>query len=157
MRNRALLIGSVLALLLVAIALVYPGQESASTAGAPTPLAPAVAVPRVGAEGIGDPYFPHAGNGGYDVTGYDIRVRYDPPTDRIVEGHTTITARATENLARFNLDLRLPASGITVNDRPAGTHQEDGELKITPAVPVRAGAPMTVRVDYAGIPSSVPP
>ena len=157
MRKRVL-IGPVLALLLVAIALVYPWQKSEPTPAAPTPTTrppSPMPPPRVGADGIGDPYFPRAGNGGYDVTGYDIQVRYDPPTDR-VEGHTTIAARATDNLSRFNLDLRLPASAVTVDNRPAGIHQDDGELQITPAVPVRAGAPMTVRVDYAGIPSSIP-
>jgi aminopeptidase N len=112
-------------------------------------------VPVVGADSIGDPYFPGAGNGGYDVTGYDIQIRYDPPTDRL-EGQTTITARATQDLSRFNLDLRLPATAVAVNEQSAGIRQEGAELQVTPAAPVRAGAPMTVRVDYAGVPSSVP-
>ncbi|MBW0011514.1 MAG: M1 family metallopeptidase, partial [Pseudonocardiales bacterium] len=107
------------------------------------------------AASIGDPYFPQAGDGGYDVTGYDIQVRYDPPTDRL-EGHTTITAQATESLSRFDLDLRLPASAVTVDDQPAAIHQDAGKLEITPAAPVQAGTPMTVRVDYAGVPSGVP-
>ncbi|HZD14349.1 MAG TPA: M1 family metallopeptidase [Pseudonocardiaceae bacterium] len=110
--------------------------------------------PVPGADGIGDPYFPRAGNGGYNVTGYDIGVRYDPPTDQLV-GHTTITATTTEDLSRFDLDLRLPASAVTVDDRPAGIHQDAAKLEITPVAPVRAGAPMTVRVDYAGMPSRV--
>ncbi|MGH3702288.1 MAG: M1 family metallopeptidase [Pseudonocardiaceae bacterium] len=163
MRKRVL-IGSVLALLLVGIALVYPwprptptSATGAPTSGAPTswPSSPAAEPPMAGADGIGDPYFPHAGNGGYDVTKYDIQVRYDPPTDRI-EGRTTITALATANLSRFNLDLRLPASAVLVDDRPARIQQDDGELHVTPAVPVRFGATMTVRVDYAGVPSSIP-
>ena len=33
---------------------------------------------RPGAPGAGDPYFPTYGNGGYDVTGYEVNVRYDP-------------------------------------------------------------------------------
>ncbi|MDQ3764644.1 MAG: M1 family metallopeptidase [Actinomycetota bacterium] len=155
MRKRVL-IGPVLALLLVAIALVYPWRASESTpVPAPQPPSSAAALPRIGADGIGDPYFPRDGNGGYDVTGYDIQIRYDPPTDRL-EGRTTITARATQNLSRFNLDLMLPASAVTVDDRPAEIRQDGGELQVTPAVPVQAGAPMTVRVDYAGVPSSIP-
>jgi aminopeptidase N len=156
------LVGSVLALLLVAIVVVYPWQSSAPTVAAPTtaaptsrPSSPAAVAPVAGADGIGDPYFPQAGNGGYDVTKYDIQVRYDPPTDRI-EGHTTITARATEDLSRFDLDLRLPASAATVDDRPARIHQDAGELEVTPAVAVPAGTSMTVRVDYAGVPSGIP-
>jgi aminopeptidase N len=108
-----------------------------------------------GAAGIGDPYFPRAGNGGYDVTGYDIQIRYDPSTDRL-EGHTTITAQATESLSRFNLDLKLPATAVTVDDQPAWIRQEASELQVTPAAPVLAGQPMTVRADYAGVPSSIP-
>ena len=34
-----------------------------------------------GAPGLGDPYFPLAGNGGYDARHYDLDVAYDPPTD----------------------------------------------------------------------------
>lgn len=153
-----LLGGSVLALLLVLVALVVL-RWTAPPAPVPVtsrpPPSSAASPPVIGADGIGDPYFPRAGDGGYDVTGYDIQVRYDPPTDRL-EGHTTITAQATESLSRFDLDLRLPASAVTVDDRPAGIHQDGGKVEVTPAAPVRAGAPMTVRVDYAGVPSSVP-
>ena len=34
-----------------------------------------------GAEGAGDSYFPRAGNGGYDVTHYDLAIDYTPPGD----------------------------------------------------------------------------
>ncbi|MGQ0773531.1 MAG: M1 family metallopeptidase [Pseudonocardiales bacterium] len=108
-----------------------------------------------GADGIGDPYFPRAGNGGYDVTGYDIQLRYDPATDRL-EGRTTITALATQNLSQFNLDLRLPATTVEVNGRPATISQADGELVVIPAEVVAADQPMAVRVDYAGVPSDIP-
>lgn len=116
----------------------------------PRPLHP---VP--GAPGVGDPYFPQAGNGGYNVTGYDIRVRYEPATDRL-QGHTTVTAWATQDLSRFNLDLKLPASAVTVQGKPARFQQQDGELQVTPAEPLRGGLPMVVAVDYAGMPSSLP-
>ena len=36
-----------------------------------------------GAPGIGDPYFPLEGNGGYDVKHYDLSFSYDPATDRL--------------------------------------------------------------------------
>lgn len=134
---------------LALVALLSPWGVSRSPF--PMPVAP----PDAGATGIGDPYFPRAGDGGYDATGYDIQLRYDPPTGRL-EGHTTITAKAIENLSRFDLDLRLPASAVMVNDRAARIHQDEGKLEITPAVPLRAGGPMTVRVDYAGVPSAIP-
>ena len=157
MRNRALLIGPGLAVLLVLIAIVvFPWRSSDSRPGSEAPPPPAVAFqPVPGAEGIGDPYFPRAGNGGYDVTGYDIQIRYDPPSDRL-EGHTTVTARATQDLSQFNLDLRLPATAVAVDGQPAGFRHDGGELQVTPAAPVRAGRPMLVLVDYVGVPSSIP-
>ncbi|HEX8761633.1 MAG TPA: M1 family peptidase, partial [Pseudonocardiaceae bacterium] len=152
MRIRVL-IGLVLALLVVVAVMVYPWRSSDSPSGPTVPSADDER-PVAGAEGSGDPYFPRAGNGGYDVTSYDIQVRYDPATGRL-EGNTTINARATESLSRFNLDLRLAASAVTVDDRPAGIRQDGGELQVTPAAPVRAGQPMSVLVDYVGVPSSI--
>ena len=32
-----------------------------------------------GASGAGDPYFPYAGNGGYDVQHYNLDITYTPP------------------------------------------------------------------------------
>ncbi|MGH4024426.1 MAG: M1 family metallopeptidase, partial [Pseudonocardiaceae bacterium] len=132
----------------VVLALVVMGS-SVSLAG------PDSAPARPGAEGAGDPYFPRAGNGGYDVTRYDIRFSYQPATDRL-EGHTTVVARATQDLSRFNLDLKLPAGAVVVNGRPATIQQDGGELQVTPDRPLPAGRPMVVRVDYAGTPSSYP-
>jgi aminopeptidase N len=141
------LIGLVLALLVVVAVVVYPWRSVG-------PPAAEEGAPVAGAAGIGDPYFPRAGNGGYDVTGYDIQIRYDPATDRL-EGQTTVTARATQSLSRFNLDLRLPAIAVTVNDQAAEIRQGGGELQVTPVQPVSAGQPMVVRVDYAGVPSEI--
>ena len=58
-----------------------------------------------GAAGIGDPYFPGDGNGGYDVAHYNLAVRYDPGTGGLV-GVADIEAIATQNLSQFNLDLK---------------------------------------------------
>ncbi|MGH3911437.1 MAG: M1 family metallopeptidase, partial [Pseudonocardiaceae bacterium] len=161
MRTRVL-IGLGLALLAVLAVVVIPWPSSGPGPDSPTgrpataparPATPPNPVP--GADGIGDPYFPRAGNGGYDVTGYDIQLRYDPPTDRL-EGHTTITARTTEDLSRFNLDLRLQATAVEVDGRPATIRQDGGELQVTPAQPLLADRPMTVQVDYGGVPSDIP-
>ena len=155
MRIRVL-IGLVLALLVVVAVIVYPWRSSDSRPDSEAPPPPAAAFqPVPGAEGIGDPYFPRAGNGGYDVTGYDIQIRYDPPSDRL-EGHTTVTARATQDLSQFNLDLRLPATAVAVDGQPAGFRQDGGELQVTAAAPVRAGQSISVVVDYVGVPSSIP-
>ena len=46
---------------------------------------------KAGASGLGDPYFPNDGNGGYDVGHYDLRLDYDP-ADGILTGLATISA-----------------------------------------------------------------
>ena len=78
-----------------------------------------------GAKEIGDTYYPGIGNGGYDVTHYDLNVKYDVHT-RLLDGKARITAAATQNLCRFNLDLRgLTVTSVKVNDAPA-TFTRDG-------------------------------
>nr|WP_284287461.1 hypothetical protein [Angustibacter aerolatus] len=82
------------------VAALLPGA-AALTAGSAA-AAPAVRVQaapaRAGSAGIGDPYYPTYGNGGYDVTNYDVRVGYTPRTDRLT-GRTTVTATATQKPA----------------------------------------------------------
>jgi aminopeptidase N len=120
------------------------------------PVAPAYAAapPQPGAAGIGDRYYPDYGNGGYDVSHYDIRLRYQPATDEL-SGTTTIQARATQDLTSFNLDFVLDVRSVLVDGRPATfARQADHELVVTPARPLRRGHRMTVRVDYADTPST---
>ena len=54
--------------------------------------------------GLGDPYYPQAGNSGYDVTKYQIMINWDPATQSIT-GTTAISARATQQLNSFYVDL----------------------------------------------------
>ena len=37
-----------------------------------------------GNPGLGDPYYPQAGNSGYDVTKYQIVINWDPATQTII-------------------------------------------------------------------------
>ncbi|MGH3796555.1 MAG: M1 family metallopeptidase [Pseudonocardiaceae bacterium] len=155
MRTRVLIgLGLVVLAVIAVVVFFRPASSLVGNGPAPGPPRPAEAHPVPGSDGIGDPYYPLAGNGGYDVTHYDIQLHYDPATDRL-EGHTTITARATEDLSRFDLDLRLAATAVTVDGHPARLHQENGELQVTPAQPVLTGRSMAVHVDYAGVPSSI--
>ncbi len=107
----------------------------------------------VGSAGIGDPYYPEYGNGGYDVRHYGIKVAYDPTADSIT-GRTTVRARTTERLKQFNLDLVLPASEVLVDGRPAAFTQTEHELVVTPRRPLASGELMEVRVTYAGKPAA---
>ena len=71
------------------------------------PLAPASGE-GVGAsrrDSAGDPYVGRLGNGGYDVSHYDLDVSTTPPPT-CCGATATIEAVATQNLSRFNLDLR---------------------------------------------------
>jgi aminopeptidase N len=108
-----------------------------------------------GAVGIGDPYFPSYGNGGYDVANYALKVRYDPATDRLA-GTATITATATANLSRFNLDLvGLTVRAVTVDGAPAEHRHDGAELVITPARGLARDGRFRVEVTYDGVPAPV--
>lgn len=71
-----------------------------------------------GAVGVRDPYFPGLGNGGYDVTHYGLKLDVDPAAGRL-RGTATITARATQHLSAFHLDLAgLDVRSATVEGSP---------------------------------------
>jgi aminopeptidase N len=108
-----------------------------------------------GAPGIGDPYFPLEGNGGYDARHYGLDLSYDPATKRL-DGTATITARATQNLSRFDLDLQqLEVGKVTVNGRRASFSRDGQELVITPAKGLRNGTTFDVAVTYGGVPQTI--
>ena len=69
-----------------------------------------------GATGLGNPIFPWLGNGGYDVSHYDIELNYDPDAPALA-GVANIRAKATENLLAFNFDFAgLKINAVEVND-----------------------------------------
>src|SRR3954470_11166255 len=121
--------------------------------------APAASADRyaAGAPGAGDPFFPLAGNGGYEVGHYALTLDYQQPANRLA-GHAAIYARTTQSLSRFDLDLRdfLKVSRITVDGRPAGFAQQQGqELVIAPKRPLGRREPFVVTVDYVGRPQPI--
>jgi aminopeptidase N len=108
-----------------------------------------------GSTGIGDPYFPAAGNGGYDVAGYDLALRYDTRSGQL-DGTATIRATATENLKRFDFDLaHLSVHSVTVDGSAAKAEVSGDELVVTPAQGIGRGAAMTVVVAYGGKPQQL--
>ena len=105
---------------------------------------------RAGAPGVGDGYFPLAGNGGYDVRHYGLDIRYQPAT-RAFAGVATIDARATERLTRFNLDLRgFEVRSVTVDGRAARFDRDGQELRISPRHDLSSGKRFTVVIRYDG-------
>ncbi|MFG1609194.1 M1 family aminopeptidase [Actinoplanes sp. NPDC049265] len=137
------------ALALTALMAVVIGSAPAGAAGGGQDP------PHPGSAGIGDPYFPLDGNGGYDVRHYGLDLRYTPATD-ILAGAATIEARATEHLSAFNLDLRgMTVRSVMVNDRAATWTRAGGELTVTPREALRAGHWFTIRVVYDGVPGTI--
>ncbi|WP_393088394.1 M1 family metallopeptidase [Streptomyces sp. LN704] len=115
---------------------------------------PAAAGP-VGTSGAGDPYFPLAGNGGYDVGHYGLTLGYDPRS-RHLDGTAVVTARATERLTRFDLDLSgLKVTGVTVDHVKASYRRAGQELVITPRHSLRRNQEFRVAVTYSGTPKPV--
>jgi aminopeptidase N len=108
-----------------------------------------------GAAGVNDPFFPLAGNGGYDVSNYDLKLAWDPTTG-VLSGEAKIEAKSLQNLSRFDLDLRgFTVSKITVNERPATFTRDGQELVITPARTVPAREDLKISVRYSGVPETV--
>ena len=110
-----------------------------------------------GSDGLGDPFFPQAGNGGYDTTHYSLDLDYDQPANRL-EGSVVIDATATQNLRRFNLDFRdfYSISNLTVNGERANfARPGQQELAISPADGLDEGSDFTVQIDYAGKPKPI--
>jgi hypothetical protein len=105
-----------------------------------------------GAPGLGDPYFPLDGNGGYDVENYLLDITYDPATG-VLGGVATIRAKATQDLSSFNLDFAgLTVESIQVNGRSAAWARDGSELIVTPSAGLRTGWHFKVVVRYNGIP-----
>src|SRR6185436_8030740 len=101
----------------VALVVATPGAANAATAGAP---------------GAGDPYFPLAGNGGYDTKHYSLDITYTPAT-KAFAGVTQIEARALTSLSSSNPDLRhLPVRSVRVDGKPPAFSRDGQELTVKP-------------------------
>ncbi|WP_051552284.1 M1 family metallopeptidase [Nocardioides sp. URHA0020] len=103
-----------------------------------------------GSAGIGDPYFPHDGNGGIDVVSYDVHDRYGFQRRRL-SGWTELRIRGTAEISRFNLDLLLPVRGVRVDGHAVRFSHRGHELTIRRGL--HRGEVVTVLVRYAGEPS----
>ena len=108
-----------------------------------------------GASGVGDPYFPGAGNGGYDVESYDVTADIAIQGADQIYATATITATATEDLTSFDLDLLgFEVGGVTVQDEPAQVSRDGREMTVTPDTTIDAGTDFTVVVEYRGAPGT---
>ncbi|WP_328901427.1 M1 family metallopeptidase [Streptomyces sp. NBC_00441] len=143
-----------------------PARRRAARAAFPL-LALAVLAPactggvegRPGASGVRDPYFPKLGNGGYDVTHYALTLDVDPD-EQTLRGTAEITARATQDLSSFHLDLAgLTVKSATVEGRPAAVNRAGNELTLRTDAKVedrlRKGETFRAVVRYSGSPKTI--
>jgi aminopeptidase N len=142
-RARAAVVAALVATTLAAMTLAPAAASTGTAAGGC----------RAGAPGVGDPYYPLYGNGGYDVRHYLLKLSYNPATDRLV-GVATITARATQSLCRFNLDFQgMTVRSVAVDGKRANwSRSQDHELTVTPQRHLRKGKRFTTVVRYDGVP-----
>lgn len=79
--------------------------------------------------------------------------------DNFISGTVTISALATQDLSSFNLDfLGFEIAQISVNNQPVEYRRSEGELTITPTIPIANTSPFTVDINYSGIPGEgLPP
>ena len=125
-----------------------------TSAAAPT----TTTAPATDAEGLGDSLYPFLGNGGYDVLHYNITMNVDTDANEI-SALVHITARATEDLQEFNLDLSgLDVVSVVVAN-PDGSDPVDAEftragteLTVQPGRLLAAGTAFTASVLYTGWP-----
>ena len=129
-----------------------PAERSTSTSTTTTSAPPAGVA---GEPGVGDPYFPELGNGGYDVVSYAIDLEWLADSGTI-EATTTLELTPDVDLDTFNLDLvGLEVTAVTVAGEPAPIVRTGRELTVDPAAVVPAGRPVTVTVAYRGVPQAV--
>ncbi|MEU6593470.1 M1 family metallopeptidase [Streptomyces sp. NPDC046881] len=108
-----------------------------------------------GGSGVRDPYFPKAGNGGYDVGHYALTLDYTPATRRLT-GTAVVTARATRDLSAFDLDLAgLRVDSVTVEGKDARWSRAGQELTVRPHDDLSEGETFRTTVHYSGTPRTL--
>jgi aminopeptidase N len=109
----------------------------------------------VAAKPAGEPFFPRAGNEGYDALHYEVRLTYKPKGGRI-KASTQIASVATEALKSFSFDFLGPkVEEVKVGGEPVGFRRRPGKLVVTPAVEIAKGESFTTLVRYSGLPPKV--
>lgn len=106
-----------------------------------------------GSSGLGDPYYPNYGNSGYDAKRYTISLQWIPARSTLT-GSTVITARSTQPLRSFYVDLRLPVTSVIVNGVDARFERKnDVDVKITPKTMIADNSAFEVLIIYGGKPA----
>ncbi|MEV7414598.1 M1 family metallopeptidase [Streptomyces sp. NPDC089919] len=108
-----------------------------------------------GAAGLRDPYFPKAGNGGYDAVHYGLTLDYAPGSGKLT-GTAEITATAQQALSSFHLDLDgMDVDSVDVDGKGARFSRSGQELVVRPADDLAKGRTFRTVVHYSGVPKTV--
>lgn len=128
-------------------------DPATATDGSATPPADVTETAGVGgARGVGDPYFPRAGNGGYDVTHYTLDLRYEPDAD-LLHGDASLAVTVIESVDWFYLDFAgLDIINVFVDDREVEFAHDGAELQVILPERTRPGEEFEIRVVYVGVP-----
>jgi aminopeptidase N len=151
-----LLLGAIVAL----AACTTSSEVTSTTAGSTTTTASTTVTlessrGEPGETSLGDPYSPSAGNGGYNVTHYDLDLDLDVATGELV-GLATIEAVALDSLSSFNLDLyELTVSAVAVDGVDVDFESGDGELTVL--ADLERGTTFTAVISYSGVAGQVTP
>ncbi|HEY3435616.1 MAG TPA: hypothetical protein VGK41_08180, partial [Solirubrobacterales bacterium] len=90
-----------------------------------------------------EPFFPRAGNDGYNALAYEVGLAFKPKQGR-VKAATTIEAAATGPLKRFSFDFFGPrVSEVEVDREPVRFRRRPGKLIVFAAAEIPAGARFT--------------
>ncbi len=102
-----------------------------------------------------EPFFPRAGNDGYDALEYSVALTYKPRGGRI-KASTEVRATATTGLRRFSLDFFGPrVSEVEVDGKAARFRRRPGKLTVIPAAPIGKGTEFSATVRYSGLPPKI--
>ncbi|HEY6731108.1 MAG TPA: M1 family metallopeptidase [Solirubrobacterales bacterium] len=102
-----------------------------------------------------EPFFPRAGNDGYNALSYRVNLSFKPKSGRI-KATTAIEAAATESLRRFSFDFFGPrVSAVEVDREPVRFRRRPGKLIVFAAREIAAGTRFTTTVRYSGVPPKI--
>jgi aminopeptidase N len=137
------------------------GATATAPTSAPPPSPEDVDSSLRGADGLGDPYDPQLGNGGYDAQHYTLDLLVDVEGN-VITGTVTMEASAIQDLATFNLDfMGFDIEDVRVNGAPADHRREDSsptgrELTVLPDEVIQSGEAFSVTISYSGSPRPFP-
>ena len=152
----ALLLGAIIALVACTTSSeITSTTVSSTTTTVPTTSTSGASRGESGETSLNDPYSPSAGNGGYNVTHYNLDLDLEVATGELV-GVATIEAVALDSLSSFNLDLyELTVSAVAVNGVDVGFQSGDGELTVL--ADLERGTTFTAVISYSGVAGQVKP